>query len=438
MPCLVGRIIAMLLLGLGLLVADAQAAKPKASAGKGKTSIRTMNVADNIIAAQYGHFWVITDMTADETKELLVRLETMLGLISSYWGKEPGRMTIPCVVFKNMKVWPQAIMEKLHPEGIESVQSGGGVTCSQNLYLGAVAVQSTAVVYAPAEHGTPQHESVHAYCNLAFATTGPTWYSEGMAELGNYWREGDSAVNADPRIIAYLRGETNKKSLKEVLAPFQATGDCWQNYAWRWLLCHLMVNNPNYGSNFRKLGLKFLEKGRVDFPEAMREQMWARDFQETFGGQARELEFEYQYFLDHLETGYRVDLCAWDWKTKFQGLLPGGPARRSPVKANRGWQGSGVTVATGITYQYTASGTWKTAKDLPAVGAKGGESDRGRLLGVVMKDYKLGEPFPLENEGTFNAPGDGQLYLRINDKWTELADNTGSLNVEIRAQTRGK
>ena len=38
-----------------------------------------------------------------------------------------------------------------------------------------------------------------------------------------------------------------------------------------------------------------------------------------------------------------------------------------------------------------ATGLWRIAKDAPAVGADGGEDGRGRLVGVILKDYQLGE-----------------------------------------------
>ena len=62
-----------------------------------------------------------------------------------------------------------------------------------------------------------------------------------------------------------------------MLAPFQDTGDCWQNYAWRWALCHLLVNNPNYSATFRKVGLKMLDRGRLHYPDAVREQLWVKE-----------------------------------------------------------------------------------------------------------------------------------------------------------------
>jgi len=414
-----------------------EAARPARSKSKTREAdIRSLDVAPGIVACQYGHFWVITDMKLEDAKELVQRLETMLGLMSKYWGKNPGSVVIPCVVFEDMGKWPAQLIGKLHPEGVMSVREGGGVTVSQNLYLGAVAVQAASVVYAPSTHGTPQHEAVHAFAHLAFATTGPTWYSEGMAELGNYWREGDTSVQADPRIIAYLRKVTPKKDLKEVLAPFQDTGDSWQNYAWRWALCHMLVNNPNYSAAFHKLGLKLLEKGRLNYPMAMREQLWVKDFAEVFGESTAQIDFEYRFLLDHLATGFRVDLCAWDWAVKFQGV--NGPTIKSTtVKAARGWQASGLMVKEGVEYDYAAKGTWKLAKGGEALTADGDDDNAGRLQGVVMKAYRLSEPFDLGQRGSFTAPSDGNLYLRCAGSWIDLADRSGSMAVKFRVKPKG-
>ena len=52
-------------------------------------------------------------------------------------------------------------------------------------------------------------------------------------------------------------------------------------------------------------------------------------------------------------------------------------------------------------------------------------------MGIVMKDYQLGEPIVLSGEGTFVAPASGRLHLRCNDSWTQLTDNSGELHVEL-------
>ena len=60
-------------------------------------------------------------------------------------------------------------------------------------------------MYAVADRGTPQHEAVHAYCGQNFGRTGPVWYSEGMAEMGQYWRVGESRVHCHPQAVKFLR-----------------------------------------------------------------------------------------------------------------------------------------------------------------------------------------------------------------------------------------
>jgi hypothetical protein len=433
---------------VAVAVGGVEAAGPRGKGGKatGKAaqiaSVKTVAVAEGIVACQYGHFWVVTDLPPDEAKELVVRLETMMPLVAEYWIPDPRRramilqkITIPCLVVKRAVNWPGEIVRTLDSEGFVSAREGGGVTISQSLYLRGLAINATSVVYASAEHDAPQHEAVHALCHLAFATTGPTWYAEGMAEMGKYWREGDMSVHADPRIIEYLRKQSPRKALREILAPFQATGDAWQNYAWRWVLCHLLVTNPNYSADFRRLGLLYLDKGRVQVEDSMREQFWLTDFQNIFGPRWREIEFEYNFLVDHLATGLRADLCAWDWKKKF---TPCTTARTATVKvhARAGWQPTGLIVAKGQQLEYTTTGTWKISPDAPALSADGAENGRGRLVAVVMKDGQLGQPVEMRSEGTLTVPGDGNLYLRCNDEWAKLDDNSGAITVRLKSKPK--
>ena len=88
------------------------------------------------------------------------------------------------------------------------------------------------IVYAIADRGTPRHEAVHAYCGQTFGTTGPLWYSEGMAEMGQYWKPDDPAVNCHPVIVRYIHGSP-PKSLNNIVNAEEVTGDSWQNYVWR-------------------------------------------------------------------------------------------------------------------------------------------------------------------------------------------------------------
>ncbi|MDA0834154.1 MAG: hypothetical protein O2955_07215 [Planctomycetota bacterium] len=358
------------------------------------------------------HFLVHTDLSAEEAEDLLKRLETMIKLVSGYWGR-PCRQTIECYVVKDLENWPK---DAFPAAALDSLESGGGLTMTTVVTNGND-FQAKATVYAVADRGTPQHEAVHAYCGQSFGTTGPTWYSEGMAEMGNYWNENDHSVNAAEIVIRYIR-ESEPKSLNEIVNSNERTGDSWQNYAWRWALCHLLEHNPNYRERFRPLGLGFLTKQKVSF-------------EQVYGSMADEISFEYLFFLNHLEAGYRVDLCAWDWKPKFR-VLRGTRGQNVKVSAAKGWQPTRVLVDEESTYACEAAGEWSVDAEGAMLTADGNDAGSGRLIGVVMDDYKLSDEFELGAEVTFTVPQSGQLYVRCRDGWGEIADNKGTLAVKIK------
>lgn len=368
------------------------------------------------------HFIVHTDLAPDEAKDLLDRLETMLSLISGYWQRPCAGM-IECYVVKDLSSWPDG---RIPEEGLGHIKAGAGVTLTTTLSSGA-AFLSRSVVYAVADRGTPQHEAVHAYCGQTFGATGPVWYSEGMAEMGQYWRKDDKSVRIHDVVLDYLRG-SSPKSMNEIVNGEEFTGDSWQNYAWRWALCHLLANNTNYAAKFQPLGLAFLKKQPTSF-------------EAVYGEMAEEIVFEYCFFLKHLEQGFRADLCSWDWQRKFR-LPKGGTAITAKIKADHGWQPSGAMVESGATYQCSASGTWQISKDTKATSAEGGEGGGGRLMAAIMtnedgKNYQLADPFELGAKSKFTAGTDGKLYLRCQDKWGELADNKGTVTVKIKLSKGG-
>jgi hypothetical protein len=366
------------------------------------------------------HFELHTDLPPKEARALLDRLEVMLGLVSKYW-RQPLAGTIECYVVQDLANWPAGA---LHPAGRAKVADDAGITLVETLNLGPQTIAAKAVVYAVHHRGTPEHEAVHAYCGQTFGRMGPLWYSEGMAELGNYWRPGDSSVRCPDYVIDHLRS-SRPKPLREILGedvdrpgkPAAVTGDSWQNYAWRWALCHLLDNNPNYAARFQALGLGYLTDQPVHFADA-------------FGPMMRELAFEYRFFISHVANGYRVDLCRWNWNRAF--TEPMDAAVTSRIAARCGWQPSGAQVSGEQWYDYRAAGTWRIVPDGEELTADGAGDGAGRLEGIVFNDFRLSEPFPLGAEGTFRPPGDGHLYLRCRDAWHELADNRGAMKVKIK------
>jgi hypothetical protein len=384
---------------------------------------RTVKAADAPADFRSAHFLLHTDLAPKEARALLERLETMLALVSKYWG-QPSAGVIELYVVKKLEVWPD---DALDAEGRAKIAQGAGITHVDTLSRGKTTLAARAVVYAAADRGTPQHEAVHAYCGQTFGRTGPLWYAEGMAEMGCYWREGDTSVQCPDYVSDYLRGSL-AKPLAEILdeqrglpngAGPARSGDSWQNYAWRWALCHLLANNPNYSERFRPLGLGYLSGAKVSFAN-------------TYGAMAREIDFEYRFFLEHVERGYRVDLCSWDWNRKFREPAGGVPTR-ARIAANRGWQPTGALVRQGAAYDYQAKGKWQIAAERRDLTPAGGDDGAGRVEAVIFHDFALGKPFALSESGTFVVETDGQLYARCRDAWNELADNTGFVTLAIHA-----
>jgi hypothetical protein len=361
---------------------------------------------------QSSNFILHTDLESQEADDLLKRLEKMLSLVSKYWGRRNNKK-IECYVVKDLSNWPDG---SLHPAGRQKIAQRAGVTLTRTVSRGNQ-FNAKSIVFSTADRGTAQHEAVHAYCGQMFGRTGPIWYAEGMAEMGQYWREGDRTVNCDPYVIDYLKN-THPMSLNEIVNGRSESGDSWQNYAWRWALCHLLANNPNYSERFRPLGLGLLTGKNVSF-------------EQVYGSMAREISFEYLFFLEHMETGYRVDLCGWDWKGKYR-VPRVGKGRAVMVKADAGWQSTRLLVSNDTQYTWSASGEWQVEDDGSMLTADGDSNGTGKLVAIVLKDeYELSEPIELGVEGTFTPPTDGKLFLRCRDRWGSLADNSGSVSVMI-------
>ncbi len=365
------------------------------------------------------HFILATDISDRSAQVLLAKLETMYELVGAYFRAAP-QQPILCYVVRDLPQWPTG---RLKPEGAQKIAQRAGVTLWRTLRQGGK-TRAEAEVYSCADHGVCQHEAVHAFCALTFGSTGPVWFSEGMAEMGQYWKPKQIAVDIEPEVIRYLQNAKPKR-MADIVAAGQITGDSWQAYAWRWALCHLLANNPNYSKRFKTLGLNLMTKPDSD------------SFTNAFGPVAENISFEYDQFVQNFGNGYRVDLCVWDWKT------PSKPISRSKkikmdVQARAGWQASRLRAVKGTSYDFSADGTWGIGKGSEDLSADGSPTGEGRLTGALMNEFELGEPFELGSAETWIAPSDGQLFLRCRDAWTELEDNTGSIKLTIKRTQKKK
>jgi hypothetical protein len=382
-----------------------------------------------------------TDLSAPEAAGRLRQLETKLGQIARYWRKQlSGRVVF--FVAAEPERWPAESLP--HPQAHLLLHRVGGATVMVD-----GPGERVAHVYAVTAPGVAEHELVHAYCLLTFGHCGPDWYKEGMAELAYRTNPRDGAVRCPREVIRLLSGERSAPVRKVVLAgeftgPIahrfgelaagsQGTQDVsdWlpeddstirrarQSYVWSWSLCHFLSQSPNYRHRFRLLGNGYVRNAAVDF-----EQLFApvRD----------QLAFEYGMFLRHLENGYRVDLCRWDWQEVFAHLAED-QVESMRVKAAGGFQPSGLLVSEGAAYDYAASGQWSLGEGRERTTADGDARGTGRLEGAILRDdYVLGAALDLGVEGSFVAPASGKLYLRCRDNWHQLEDNAGALQVRFR------
>ena len=365
------------------------------------------------------HFILATDISDRSAQVLLAKLETMYELVGAYFGAAPNQ-PILCYVVRDLSQWPEG---QLEPAGVQQIAARAGLTVWRTLRRGSK-TKAEAEVYSCSDHNVCQHEAVHAFCALTFGSTGPVWFSEGMAEMGQYWKPDQLAVDIQPEVIRYLQN-TEPKRMADIVAAGQITGDSWQAYAWRWALCHLLANNPNYAKRFKTLGLNLMTERDND------------SFTNAFGPVAENISFEYDQFVQNFGNGYRVDLCVWDWRT------PSKPISKSKrikldVESRAGWQATRLRAVEGASYDYSAEGTWGIGKGTEDLSADGSSTGEGRLIGALMNEFKLSAPFELGSVGTWVAPSEGQLFVRCRDAWTELEDNSGSVKLTIKRTSEKK
>jgi hypothetical protein len=303
-------------------------------------------------------------------------------------------------------------------------------------------------IYAAAGPGIVEHEVAHAYCAQTFGHMGPDWYKEGMADVVMFHVAGHQNNPFLSEKIQLLR-RSQSRTIDQVIEGHDITGKLsdsmdrllgpgsdqtaqvplsdWvdtngdlptakETYAWSWSLCHMLTYNPNYSERFRALGENFVLNGNDSFALA-------------FQAMQEEMAFEYAFFTQRVDVGYRVDLCSWNWGKPFRELDADG-SLTCAVAAARGFQPTGLQVVRGQTYRFRTAGNWRLSSDQPELDANG-SAIGGELVGVVFKDFRLSETIRLGVDGTFEAPVSGKLYLRCDDAWNALADNLGQIQVHF-------
>lgn len=292
------------------------------------------------------------------------------------------------------------------------------------------------------------HEGVHAFTLTLQKLATPAWYNEGIAEyLATHRLE---ATAEGPRLtitpmparatdveqlgrieeIRALRTAGRMPSLGEVLDAPAENHRSIRDYAANWAALVLFAGHPRYAASFAAV-----ERGPL-----------AADFTDRVasmpGFDASLTARDFDAFTDEVDYGYDFARSVIDWS-------PGRPLTspiRIDVHAGRGWQNAGVSLVAGGRYQLRATGrcTLGRLDDTTITTEAEGislEWYRSRPLGRLL--VAQWQPTPVDGgrprflvigEGrstTLTATADGPVFLKLNEPPGDLADDSGSLAVEI-------
>lgn len=289
------------------------------------------------------------------------------------------------------------------------------------------------------------HEATHCFMTIIPNPLGSQpWYIEGMAEMFATHRSGSPArfgvFPDDPgnfvdlgriRLIRDAVTGGNALFARQVMA-FQAD-DYLSNppYAWSWALCWFLANHPETRDQFRQI------ENVVDPADPM------AGVQQQFSQQQYEISQGFWMFSHDLCHGYDLERAA----IRFDCGVPLNGNATTTIRADRGWQSSKVYLQQGEKVRVTSTGRFIVGQSTkPWESEPQGITLRyvegvplGTLLGTIREETP-GRPAEnlsmrvvsaLGREVEWTSPASGTLYLRVNDAWNSLSDNSGDLTVTI-------
>jgi hypothetical protein len=293
------------------------------------------------------------------------------------------------------------------------------------------------------------HEATHCFMTITPGPKQPLWYLEGMAEFFGAHRKGKDgkfdfgvipiAKNEFPGfgrigVIHREQREGRGRSLSSVFNLVQEFApQTSEPYAWSWAVCVFLDRHPRYRDRFHSI-----HKTIRTLP--LRE-AWDREFDADLV----ELATEWRQFSHHIVENYDFERAVIDFKRGEP--LPKAGQGDIAIAADRGWQSTGVWIEAGKTYRLETTGEVVLGKSTkPWISGPDGISLRyaegrpiGRLLAAVHADdaeprIRTTSLLEILGEGaTFEikSSADGTLYLRVNDAWNSLADNTDEFAVRV-------
>lgn len=291
------------------------------------------------------------------------------------------------------------------------------------------------------------HEGTHWFMFRKFGSAGPPWLMEGTAELlaTHRWSNGKLQLGIVPRsredVPMWGRITRIQEQLDDGVAPSMESILRYDNrahqsvdaYAWSWAAVVFLSQNPQTKKAFMGLFNGELRNDNVPTKQLLREILPRKAM----------IRAEWSAMLTGLEYGFQPEreLPRYDHRAK-----PLTAPVTVSISASKGWQSTGVNVASGQAIQIHASGRtivgsepkpWECEADGITL-----RYVRGQPLGKLLMAIAAPQPeepqfsqalpvIPVGSKLEFKAEAAGQLMLRVNEYGAELDDNSGELTVTL-------
>ena len=282
------------------------------------------------------------------------------------------------------------------------------------------------------------HEGTHAFMQWFLGSSGPPWYSEGMAEWIALHRWAGKALKLNQEItdksqtpgwgrislLEKMLAEANPKSLDDILVtPPTAFRDV-NAYAWSWAACEFLAHHPASKQLFADLPAQLNQPTRSFSPRLRRK----------LDADWNELTRDWYLYIHEADYGTDIDAARLKPASKnADGSFE--------IAATTSWQSTSIPVKAGESFRIEGSGDfivgqttqpWRCESNGVTVQYYGGQP-LGKLMAAVIGDSpeKMSPIAVGLSRDPISFARDGVLSLRINESPANLGDNAGRLKVTI-------
>ena len=304
------------------------------------------------------------------------------------------------------------------------------------------------------------HEMTHCFMLTTVGNVGPLWMTEGFAEFfGMHEMSADGVkfgiMPPNKESVPFcarireLRDETAAGRARTLWEVMRMNYDAFQNnevYVWSWAAMWFLANHPDTKKPLAEAG-RALRDSRAGGEKI------TDDFLKSLGEKLPEIEKHWMMFVAALDYGFSLEPMLFDAANGEP--LDAGEKEIVIIRADHGWQNSGIRVEKGDSLRIRALGAYELGnpgeKSWPC--EPGGVSiryfrgnPRGMLLAAVCPDETWPEDFRNRTPGTFFSPisvglqktftaeVSGTLMFQINDSPRNFENNSGTLKAEVLNQ----